>query len=279
MVEVLVAVSVVYGAFCGILFFGQSKQVYFPDLKVSATPADTGLKFESVRIRTEDGKTLGAWYVPASVGSNLGYTVLYCHGNAGDIGDRVSHVEELHRVGFDVMVFDYRGFGESTGKPTEKGTYLDARACWDHLVKTRGVVPERIVVYGHSLGGAVAAHLAADAPPRLLVVEATFTSAGDMAARMFPWLPSRLLCRFRYDTRDAVRRARCPVIVAHSRDDEMIPYVMGRRLFDSAHGPKRFVELRGGHNESGLGYAPEYPRLIVDAAANGIPVSEGKADP
>lgn len=274
MVEVLITVAVVYSAFCGLLYFGQARQVYFPDRVVSATPAEAGIKFEPVSIRTGDGETLDAWYVPAAEGSNVGYTVLYCHGNAGDIGDRVWHVEALHGAGFASLVFDYRGYGRSTGKPSEDGTYLDAQACWDYLTSTRGIPAERIVVYGHSLGGAVAAHLAARSPPRLLVVEGSFTSAGDMGAMMFPWLPSRLLCRFRYDTRDSVQRARCPVVVAHSRDDEMIPYAMGRRTFESASGPKSFMELRGGHNESGLGYSPEYLRLIVDAATNGIPVAK-----
>lgn len=271
MVEVLLAVAVVYSAFCGLLFFGQSRQVYFPDRVVSATPAAVGLKYEALRVATGDGETLGAWYVPALRVNSNGYTVLYCHGNAGDIGDRVGHVRELHRAGFDVMVFDYRGYGESTGLPSEKGTYADAKACWEHVVTGKGVSPERVVVYGHSLGGAVAANLAAGASPRLLVVEGAFTSAGDMAAGMFPWLPSRLLCRFKYDTREAVSRVNCPVIVAHSRDDEMIPFAMGRRLFESARGPKCFVELSGGHNTSGIGYSEAYLKLIVEATTNGIP--------
>jgi fermentation-respiration switch protein FrsA (DUF1100 family) len=253
---------------CGLLFFGQAKQVYFPDRVVSATPADAGLKFEQVRVATADGETLAAWYVPAGGAGNVGRTVLYCHGNAGDIGDRVSHVVELHRAGFDVMVFDYRGYGESTGRPTEEGTYLDAGACWDHLVTKRGIPAETIVLYGHSLGGAVAAVQASRSRPGLLVIEGTFSSASDMAAAMFPWLPSRVLCRFRYDALDAVSRVNCPIVVAHSRDDEMIPYAMGRRLFDAALEPRRFVELRGGHNESGLGYDAGYLRVIVDSATN-----------
>lgn len=267
MVEIAVAVGVVYGAFCGLLYFGQARQVYFPDRTVSATPANAGLAFEPLRISTADGETLGAWYVPAGPATNLGLTVLYCHGNAGDIGDRVGHVVELNRAGFDVMMFDYRGYGESSGKPTEEGTYKDVGACWEYLVAKRGVKADRIVLYGHSLGGSIAAWQAAVTPPRLLVVEGSFTSAGDMAAMMFPWLPARMLCRFGYSTEAAVRAARCPVLVAHSRDDEMIPFAMGRRLYESAPEPRRFFELRGGHNESGLGYSPEYLQAIVECAS------------
>jgi len=277
--EVAVGAAVVYVGMCGLLFFGQSRQVYYPGKTVNATPEDAGLAFESLRLATPDGETLAGWYIPGP--SNVptaGYTVLVCHGNAGDIGDRVYLARLLHDMGFSSLMFDYRGYGNSSGRPTEKGTYTDAQRAWLYLTFERKIAPDRIVIYGHSLGGVVATHLAASVrpAPRLLVAESVFSSAPDMAARIYPWLPSRLLCRFRYAAVQDVQRVECPVIVAHSPDDEVIPYELGRRVFAAAREPKRFVTLSGGHNTGGLHVEPAYQRLIVDAALGGTAfVKEG----
>jgi len=232
----------------------QSSYVYYPDRAVSLTPAALGMAFESVALRTEDGETLSAWYVPAGKPPlrEPAPALLYCHGNAGDIGDRVYSVKTFHDMGLDVLVFDYRGYGESSGRPSEKGTYADASAAWQWLSGEKGFAASNVVVFGRSMGGAVAAELARRVRPGVLALDSTFTSAPDMARRMFPYLPVGLLCRYRYDALRHVREAGCPVIVSHSANDEMVPFAHGQRLYDAAAQPKLLIRFRGGHNDMGL---------------------------
>jgi fermentation-respiration switch protein FrsA (DUF1100 family) len=175
--------------------------------------------------------------------------VLFFHGNAGNISHRLESLAIFNRLGLDVLMVDYRGYGQSSGRPTEAGTYRDARAAWDWLV-ARGVTPDRIVVFGRSLGGAVGAWLAArpGVRPAGLIVESSFTSGADMARRLYPWLPARLITRLKYPVREYVAASRAPVLIIHSRDDEIIPFDMGRELFEAAPEPKTFFELRGDHN-------------------------------
>ena len=240
-----------YAAWCLLLFLNQSSQVYVPDRIVSATPADIGLAFEDLRIDTPDGETLSAWYVPAGEEPN-GLTVFLCHGNGGDMGDRIDSIANFHRMGFNVMLFEYRGYGTSTGRPTEEGTYLDAKVCWEHMIRTRNIDPNSVVLVGRSLGGAVAAHLALRVDPLLLVIEWAFTSVPDLGAELYPFLPVRLLCRFRYATVAHVARVRCPVLVTHSRQDSTIPFQHGERIFAAAPEPKRFLGLAGPHAQEGV---------------------------
>jgi len=240
-----------------LVMFRQGRYVYYPDTRIDRDPSQLGMAYEDVELRTEDGETLGAWFVPSpATGTNA--TILLCHGNAGDIGDRVDSVRTFHDMHFNVLIFDYRGYGTSSGKPTEKGTYADVRAAWTYLVDKRGIPPRETIVFGRSLGGAVAAWLAAHEEPGMLVMESSFTSATDMAKRMFPILPVRWFTRFRYDSLARLKDVSCPVLVAHSRQDQMIPFEMSRRLFDAAGEPKLFVEFNGGHNAGGLDVSPEY---------------------
>jgi len=258
-------VVAVYVGLCILLFFRQSHMVYFPLAKVLATPADAGLAYERISLVTSDGVRLAGWYVPCE---NARGTVIICHGNGGNIGDRLHPIGLFHELGLNVLIFDYRGYGESAGKPSEEGTYLDAQAAWQYLIEKRNTPPDKIVVFGRSLGGAVAADLAgrvaraAFTAPAALILEATFTSIPDMGARIYPWLPIRLLCRYRYNTLARLERMRCPVLIAHSRDDEMIPFEHGRKLFAAARAPKTFFELTGDHNEGEALTSPAYRRAL-----------------
>lgn len=255
----------VYVGLCILLFFRQSHMVYFPLSKVLATPADAGLAYERISLVTVDDVRLAGWYVPCE---NARGTVLICHGNGGNIGDRLHPIGLFHELGLNVLIFDYRGYGESAGKPSEKGTYLDAQAAWQYLVEKRNTPPDKIVVFGRSLGGAVAADLAGRVNPAALILEATFTSIPDMAARLYPYLPIRLLCWYRYNTLVRLERIHCPVLIAHSRDDEIIPFEHGRKLFAAARKPKTFFELTGDHNEGEVLTSPSY-RQALDAFLTG----------
>lgn len=237
-----------YAALAALLYAFQSRFIYFPEMgrQDRATPAQLRLPFEEVRIATADGETLHGWFVPAP-GARA--TVLFLHGNAGSIVHRLDWLPMFQRLRLSVLLVDYRGFGQSTGSPSEAGTHADADAAWRHLTEARRIPPGRIVVFGESLGGAVAAQLAARVDPAALVLHSVFTSAPDLAAGLYPFLPARLLTRYRYDTLSAVKALRCPLLVAHSPRDEIVPVTHGRRLYEAATVPRQWLELSGGHND------------------------------
>ena len=253
----------VYVGFCLLLYLNQSRFVYVPETDIRQTPDDRGLGYDEVALRTEDGVKLGAWFVPAE---HKRGTVLFCHGNAGNMSDRLDTVEIFHELGLNVFIFDYRGYGGSEGKPSEEGTYLDAEAAWLYVTVEHKVSPESLVIAGRSLGGGVASWLAVHHPPRMLILESTFTSMKDVAADYYPYIPARILCRFRYDTVNRLSSVRCPVLVIHSADDDVIPYHHGRELFTAANEPKTFLEIRGTHNDgfltSGTTYTQGLGRFI-----------------
>jgi fermentation-respiration switch protein FrsA (DUF1100 family) len=242
--------GVLYVAFGLVLYLFQGNMVFLsglPGRELEASPADAGLDFEEVFIDTADGERLHGWYVRTAAPRG---TLLFLHGNAGNISHRLESIAIFVQLGLDVLIVDYRGYGRSSGRTTESGTYEDARAAWRYLVDTRGVEPAGIIVFGRSLGGAVAAWLAGRHRPGGLIVESTFSSAADMARRLYPLYPARLLARLKYPAAENLRRVDCPVMVVHSRDDEIVPYAMGRALYAAANGQKSFVELRGDHNSA-----------------------------
>jgi fermentation-respiration switch protein FrsA (DUF1100 family) len=246
---------------CVVLSLLQTHLIYFPTRAYSATPADAGLDYEDLTLKTGDGLAIAAWYVPhaAPIGS-----VIICHGNAGNISDRLFSIEALHRMGLNVLIFDYRGYGRSEGRPGEQGTYTDAQAAWRYLTETRGEPTDRIVLFGRSLGGAVAIDLAARATPAALVVESTFTSLVDVGRRHYPFLPVRLLLTHRYESIAKVPRITCPKLFIHGREDELIPFDNGLTLFQAAAEPKQFLETPGGHNEAGFTYSPELTDRLAE---------------
>ncbi|WP_225984943.1 alpha/beta hydrolase [Noviherbaspirillum aerium] len=247
MLKLLSAGGAGYAALAGMMFLLQGALLYHPDIgrESRRTPRDVGLDYETVWLTTEDKVRIEAWFVPAPAARGV---VLLAHGNAGSIAYRVDYAPLFHRLGFSLLLLEYRGYGRSEGKPSEEGTYADARAAWRHLVTERGFPAERIVLAGESLGGAVAARLAAEQRPAALVLASSFVSVPELAAELYPWLPARWLARYRYDTLEAVERVSCPVMIAHSREDEIVPFHHGERLFAAAKGAKAFLELAGGHN-------------------------------
>jgi fermentation-respiration switch protein FrsA (DUF1100 family) len=231
------------------LYATQSAMVYFPERELITTPDDQGLNYETVHLITTDGFELHGWFLPAQ---NARGTLLFLHGNAGNISHRLDSLALFHQLSLNVFIFDYRGYGQSQGKPTEQGTYLDAEAAWNYLVEKRNLDPHRIVVFGRSLGGAVASKLASQHQPAALVLESTFRSAPAMARRLMPIFPARLISRYKYDSEANLRHVHCPVLIAHSQGDDIIPYKEGRKLFEAANEPKQFLELRGNHNSGFL---------------------------
>ncbi len=249
MLKIVLIVAAAYLALAAFMFFTQHRMIYFPDVPTRAlvnTPADVGLHYEDVNLHTEDGVRLHGWWVPASGDAAL----LFFHGNAGNISHRLESILNFHRLGLAVLIIDYRGYGASEGQPSEEGTYRDAAAAWNHLLAARGIPPERIVVFGRSLGAAIAAWLAARERPAALIVESAFTSVPELGQEVYPWLPVRWLARIRYPTLEYVEAVTSPVLVVHSVDDEIAPYRHGQRVFNAASDPRSLLELRGSHNDA-----------------------------
>ena len=259
-----------YGLLAAWLYANQGRLLYFPLRELEATPAAIGLPFETVHLETEDGLRLHAWLVPAPAPASAP-VVLFCHGNAGNISHRLESIALFHRLGLSVLIFDYRGYGESEGEPDEQGTYRDVRAAWRYLRRQRRVAAADIVVFGRSLGAAVAAWLAAREQPRAVILESAFTSAVALGAEIYPWLPVDRLLRHRYDTLGQLPSIGAPLLVIHSRDDEIVPCHHGRTLFDAAlAGRKQMLEIRGAHNDGFLSSGTAYrDALAAFLAASG----------
>jgi fermentation-respiration switch protein FrsA (DUF1100 family) len=236
-----------------LLWLFESHLIYFPGRQRSliAPPARLELPVERVEIPTEDGVKLVAWALPAGADSN-GFWLLICHGNAGNLSefDRPVHYAGLRGLGLSLLAFDYRGYGESGGAPSEEGLYRDADAAYRYLRESRGVPADRIVLFGHSLGSAVAIELASRVPAAGLIVEGALTSAVDRGQELYPYIPVRRLARSRFGSLDKIGGITIPKLFLHAAGDEVIPLAHGRRLFQAAREPKTFVELKGGHGDA-----------------------------
>lgn len=241
-----------YVALCIYVYYIQSSLIYYPDMpgrNLVATPENIGLAYQDVEIITTDNIKLHGWFIPHDKVKN---TVLFFHGNAGNISHRLESIEIFHRLGLNVFIIDYRGYGQSEGKTTEQGTYQDAEAAWKYLHDAQGISGQQIIIFGRSLGASIAAWLASKHTPAALIIESGFTSVPAMGQRLYPFLPIRWVTHFKYDTRQYVKRISCPVMVAHSKNDEIIPYDEGREIFAAAPENKQFLALSGGHNDGFL---------------------------
>ncbi|MCF8030121.1 MAG: alpha/beta hydrolase [Desulfohalobiaceae bacterium] len=228
-------------------YWGQKLVIFYPQQEMEATPAKHGVPFSETRMGTADGESLYAWFVPGEKDKPV---ILFCHGNASTVSDPsyLRFLQLVHDIGLSALIFDYRGFGRSSGSPSEEGTYRDAEAVWEHLRAERDFSARDIVIWGKSLGGGPAAYLATRHPDcRTLVLESTFTSVPEVAQRLIPFLPASRIIHHEYPVARYVRQIGCPVLVMHSPQDETIPYSLGREIYALAPEPKRFLELRGGH--------------------------------
>lgn len=238
-----------------ILFVFQSHFVYFPSRRLVAFPDQVGLNYQSVYFTTEDGLRLHGWYVPAAQTRAI---VLFFHGNAGNISYWLNSLKIFNHLGVDTFIIDYRGYGLSEGRPTESGSYRDALAAWRYLTVERGIPGRRVVLFGQSLGAAIATWLATQVQPAALILESAFTSVRAMAREHYPLWPASLLVWIRYPTIDRIAQVACPVLVAHSRSDEIVPFTHAEHLLKAARAPKAFLELTGGHNDGFLVTGREY---------------------
>ena len=287
----LIATGALLAAGVALLAARPEALLFHPSPFVEDLPGQHGWEHERVEIEAEDGETLAGWYLPSTGAGPLaerGWVAIYCHGNAGNIGGRLLALEGLRRLGLAVLIFDYRGYGESSGRPTVAGTRLDIAAAWDHLIEARGYAHDEIVLWGRSLGGAVAIDQAARAaeagtPPAALVVESSFTSTVAIGEEVYPWLPVGWFAgKIDYPSAKLIEQVSVPVLLAHSPQDELIPYAHGQTLRERAEqGQARrvgFIELSGGHNEGHLS-APEHLPRVAEFLAGGALTGGGGASP
>jgi uncharacterized protein len=235
----------------------RSQFIFHPDKIIRATPADIKLPYETVFLETEDRVKISGWWIPAEKQVAV---VLFFHGNGGNISHYLDYAVVWSKMGLSTFAVDYRGYGMSTGSPTEEGTYRDAEAAWNYLVTQRSLKPRNIIIYGKSLGGSVAAWLARAHAPGLLIVDSSFTRIAAAAQDLFPWAPAGLVLGNAYNTEEYVKAAKCPVLIMHSSDDEIVLFHHGHELYEAAPEPKDFLVLSGSHNGGFYKSLPEYER-------------------
>ncbi len=241
----LAAIAAIYMLIALAVSAYQKNLIHIPYQERTETPLDRGLPFETVRLINALGNgEIHGWFVPNDRSQLTAYMF---SGNAGNISYMLDNIEILHQLDLSVFIYDYRSFGPSTGKLTEDTMYSDAEAGWQYLTETRQIPSHRIIVYGRSLGGAMATAVAAKNEPAAVILESTFTSMEAMAKRIYPWLPARLLLRWRYDNLSRITQIQAPVLLIHSPDDELVPYAHSEALYAAARAPKTLAAISGGH--------------------------------
>ena len=251
MLKFIFVVAACYGLLVVVVYLMQGRMLYLaevPGRALTMTPADVGMDYQDVSIESADGVTLHGWFIAGRSSQVL----LFFHGNAGNISHRLDSIAQFRDLGLSVLIIDYRGYGQSEGRTTEKGIYRDADAAWRYLIESRSIAATDVVIFGRSLGASVASWLAARHQPLALILESSFTSVPDVAQDLYPWLPARWLSRLSHATRDFVQEVHCPVLVIHSRDDEIIPFHHGEAVFESANEPRTLLAIHGTHNDAFL---------------------------
>lgn len=242
--------------------------VFFPQKVLDFFPSDYGLDWKDVRLHTSDGQTLHGWYFSVAPEEPV---ILFYHGNAGNISHRLDYIQRLTRMGINVFIFDYRGYGKSSGKPSEKGLYIDALCAYDYLVNDEKIKPENIILLGRSLGGAAAIETAMRRDARSLVVESGFLSVRHMARHMGIFSLISPLLPANYDNLEKIKKISIPKLIIHGDSDEIIPFSMGEKLFEAAASPKYFYPIKGaGHNDTYVVGGTEYLDILK------IFIGEGK---
>ena len=266
-----------YLALLLLLRLGESRLLYFPGPRghLAEPPPELGLPVRRVELTADDGVRLVSWAIPAA--DTAAPWLFICHGNGGNISDagRPWHYAGLRAAGLSLFALEYRGYGESDGTPEEAGLYRDAVAGYRWLRDTLGVPPERIVIFGHSLGSAVAVELATRVPAAGLILDGALTSVPDRGQEIYPFFPVRWLARSRYASIEKIGALRLPTLFLHAEHDEVIPIAHGRRLFEAALEPKRFVTLRGGHADAfeadSAAYYGAIRRFVAELAGGSSP--------
>lgn len=275
-IAVFKTISILFIAFVAIFLFIryiERNSIFFPSKEIETTPEFLELKYEGVYFGSLDGTKLHSWIVPFS---NEGFnpkdpSILFCHGNAGNISHRLAKIKIFHDLGFNIFIFDYRGYGKSQGSPSEEGIYKDTQAAYNYLKNELGA--EKIIGFGESLGSAVIIDLASKQDLDALIVESGFSSARAMGKRIYPIVPA-FVFNAKFDSINKVKNIKCPKLIIHSVNDEIVPFKQAQDLYEAAAEPKIFVELVGGHNDCALVSQEKFEQAITDFARRQAPVKQ-----
>ncbi|GMR15803.1 MAG: alpha/beta hydrolase [Gammaproteobacteria bacterium] len=244
--------SVVFSIFTGwiilngLIYLQQPGMVFYPSKEIEVTPKEWGLTYEAVKLELADKSKISGWYLPHPEANK---TVLFFHGNGGNISHRGNSLFIFHKLKLNVLIIDYAGYGESEGTPSEDSLYQSAGAAWKYLITDKKVAPEKIIIFGRSLGGAVAVDLAAKVRAGGLILESTFSSVRDIVDIAFPVMSNFLYLRYSFDSLEKISKINSPVLMIHSPDDEVIPFELGVKLFEGGISKKNFIQIKGGHND------------------------------
>ncbi len=242
-----------------VFVYFEAKSLYIPTHDIKGNPSNLGLKYEEVNFTAKDGVVLNGWFIPVE---GAKFTFLYCHGNWGNISDRLDKIKFFNKLGVNYFIFDYRGFGKSDGKPTENGLYNDAQAAFDYLLTRKDINKEKIVVYGKSLGGPIAADLCVRRKVFAMVLEGSFASVVRRAQQKIPFLPMGFLVGQRFDCLSKVKKIAIPKLIVHGKKDEIIPFLDGELIFRQAQDPKQFLSFDGGHNDDIYITSQDYKEVL-----------------
>jgi len=243
----------------GYLYLKQPGMIFYPLKDIDVTPDQWGLPYETVKIKSSGNVTLSAWYIPDTAADK---TVLFFHGNGGNISHRGDSIYIFHKLKMNVLIIDYPGYGESEGVPSEDGLYQSANAAWQYLINDKKVNPEDIIIFGRSLGGAVATDLASRVNAGGLILESTFSSIRDIVDVSFPLLSKFIFLRYSFNSLSKIKNIKTPLLLIHSPDDEVIPYQLGLKLFDRASVEKVFLQIKGGHNDGFMQSISPYMKTL-----------------
>ena len=247
-----------------IIFYKQLENsiIFYPDKALDDRPSNWDLSYKDIQFLTPDGQKLHGWFFPVSGKSPV---LLFCHGNAGNISHRIENIKFLVKRDISVFIFDYRGYGQSSGRPSEKGIYIDGIAAYDYLTEIEKISPDRIVIFGRSIGGAVAIEVALQRKVRCLIIESTFTSTKDMAKTIFPFFIFSPFLPHHYNNILKIAGVTIPKLIIHGEDDNIVPFSMGNKLFAQATEPKLFLPIHGaGHNDTYVVGGEDYFEAIVN---------------
>lgn len=250
----LVTISIIYAY----IKYMEARGIFYPEKQVRFTPKNINAGFDDVYLTTEDNITLNGWFIPYNEAK---YTLIFLHGNAGNIGNRLDKINLLRETKCNIFIIDYRGYGHSKGAPCEIGFYYDARAAYKYLLIEHGISPDQIILYGESLGAAVATDLAAKSEVKAVILEGAFSCAKDMAKIIFPFLPG-FIFQNKFDSLKKIASVKAAKLFIHADNDEIVPINLGKKLFNSAPEPKVFTELSGSHNEAFLSSKDKYITAI-----------------
>lgn len=264
MLKFLVFVALAAALFFLYIKYIENTSVFFPAKDIEFTPSHVGLEFKDIYFETKDNLTINGWFIPCEGAS---YTLLFFHGNGGNISHRLDKVKVLRKAKVNIFLIDYRGYGKSQGKPTEKGVYIDSDAAYDYLITQENIGAKDIILYGESLGAAVAVDLASRKSVAGLILEGGFSSGRDMGKIIYPYLPKLLLPKV-LDSSAKIKEITASKLFIHSGSDEVVPISLGRKLYDAAMPRKEFVEITGFHNSGFLECEEKYVVSIAKFIEN-----------